>query len=104
MANSLLIHIFREINNRKFVSSRNWGAYGNQPTISCYSLVKHYRGECIPEMDEIACIQGRVGTGGEYGNQPTISCYSLVKHYRGEYMYLRWRIELVYRALSVRVL
>ncbi len=29
-------------------------AQGNPPTISCYSLVKHYRGEYRPEMDERA--------------------------------------------------
>jgi hypothetical protein len=41
-----------------------------------------------------------------HANKPlkeTISCYSLVKHYRGEYMYMRWRIEPVYRAPSVKV-
>jgi hypothetical protein len=57
-------------------------------TISCYSLVKHYRGEYRPEMEDRACIQGPVCESrnwGAYGNQPTISCYSLVKHYRGEY-------------------
>jgi hypothetical protein len=80
----------------------------NQPTISCYSLIKHYRGEYRPEMEDRACIQGpvcesvRVGTGGRrVTNQQSHA--TLLLSTTEKNTDLRWMREPVYRAGSVRV-